>query len=339
MMKKLIIGGSISFAIICSVLMAGYYVIFGANITSKDSGIIYVEKNSDIQSIVDTLQKKGYIKNEKSLLITAQLKKYTSNLKSGRYKLKGISSNAELIDLLRSGQQEAVNFTFNNIRTMEQFANMVSTQLDIEANTITKLSDSLEFVHQLGFTKETFIGMFIPNTYKIYWNTSATDFMKRMSSEYNKFWTARHEKIEKVGLTAMDVMILASIIEEETTNIDEYPIVAGVYMNRLNKNIPLAACPTLKFAWNDFTLRRILNKHLEIESPYNTYKYQGLPPGPVRMPSITVIDAVLNYQKHDYLFFCAKSDFSGRHHFSKTLREHNEYARQYHAELNKRKIY
>lgn len=339
MMKKLIIGGSISFAIICSVLMAGYYVIFGANITIKDSGIIYVEKNSDIQSIVDTLQKKGYIKNEKSLLITAQLKKYTSNLKSGRYKLKGISSNAELIDLLRSGQQEAVNFTFNNIRTMEQFANMVSTQLDIEANTITKLSDSLEFVHQLGFTKETFIGMFIPNTYKIYWNTSATDFMKRMSSEYNKFWTARHEKIEKVGLTAMDVMILASIIEEETTNIDEYPIVAGVYMNRLNKNIPLAACPTLKFAWNDFTLRRILNKHLEIESPYNTYKYQGLPPGPVRMPSITVIDAVLNYQKHDYLFFCAKSDFSGRHHFSKTLREHNEYARQYHAELNKRKIY
>lgn len=339
MMKKLIIGGSISFAIICSVLMAGYYVIFGANITSKDSGIIYVEKNSNIQSIVDTLQKKGYIKNEKSLLITAQLKKYTSNLKSGRYKLKGISSNAELIDLLRSGQQEAVNFTFNNIRTMEQFANMVSTQLDIEANTITKLSDSLEFVHQLGFTKETFIGMFIPNTYKIYWNTSATDFMKRMSSEYNKFWTARHEKIEKVGLTAMDVMILASIIEEETTNIDEYPIVAGVYMNRLNKNIPLAACPTLKFAWNDFTLRRILNKHLEIESPYNTYKYQGLPPGPVRMPSITVIDAVLNYQKHDYLFFCAKSDFSGRHHFSKTLREHNEYARQYHAELNKRKIY
>lgn len=339
MMKKLIIGGSISFAIICSVLMAGYYVIFGANITIKDSGIIYVEKNSDIQSIVDTLQKKGYIKNEKSLLITAQLKKYTSNLKSGRYKLKGISSNAELIDLLRSGQQEAVNFTFNNIRTMEQFANMVSTQLDIEANTITKLSDSLEFVHQLGFTKETFIGMFIPNTYKIYWNTSATDFMKRMSSEYNKFWTARHEKIKKVGLTAMDVMILASIIEEETTNIDEYPIVAGVYMNRLNKNIPLAACPTLKFAWNDFTLRRILNKHLEIESPYNTYKYQGLPPGPVRMPSITVIDAVLNYQKHDYLFFCAKSDFSGRHHFSKTLREHNEYARQYHAELNKRKIY
>ena len=319
---------------------AAYYFVLYPNIKVGDDGIIYIREGDNSETVIDMLQSKGYVENIYTLRKVANIKKYSSPVKTGRYRIKDGMNNNEIINMLRSGNQVPVKFTFNNIRTMDDFADIVASQLDISSQEILNMAHDSGLIKNLGFTKDNFIGMFIPNTYELYWNISAPDFMKKMAGEYKKFWNAeRIAQAQRAGLSPMDVTILASIIEEETIKPEEYPVIAGVYINRLHKDIPLAACPTLKFAWGDFTLRRILNKHMEIESPYNTYKYKGLPPGPVRMPSVNVIDAVLNYQKHDYLFFCAKSDFSGGHNFSRTLRQHNEYARQYHEELNKRNIY
>ena len=192
----------------------------------------------------------------------------------------------------------------------------------------------------LGFTRETIPALFIPNTYEIYWNVSPERFMARMKQEYNRFWTEeRRKKAEALGLTPVEVSTLASIVEEESAVADEYPTIAGLYLNRLKAGMPLQADPTVKFAAGDFALQRILDKHLAIDSPYNTYKYAGLPPGPIRIPSIRAIDAVLNPAHHRYFYMCAKEDFSGRHNFAATLAEHNRNANRYRAELNRRKIY
>ena len=263
-----------------------------------------------------------------------------SAVKTGRYRLVDKMNNNQLINMLRAGRQEPVHLTFNNIRTLEDFAAILSRQLGIDSTEFLQLARNAEYVKKLSFTPENFIGMFIPNTYQVYWHTPVEDFIQRMYKEYRKFWTEeRLVKARKADLSPMDILILASIVEEETNIADEYPVIAGVYINRLNKGWKLEACPTLKFAWGDFSIRRVLDKHMEIDSPYNTYKNTGLPPGPVRMPSIRVIDAVLNYQHHDYMFFCAKSDFSGSHYFSRTLREHNRHANEYHRALNIKRIY
>ncbi len=318
----------------------GYFFVFRPNVRVRDNGIFMIRKGEPFDTVTRRLQEKGYLRNVYTFRKVAGVKKYPALVKSGRYKLTDRMSNNELIDLLRSGRQEPVRFTFNNIRTMEQFAGTVGRQLAVDSATLLALLADERYVSRLGFTRENLPGMFIPNTYQIYWDISPLNFVARMQAEYRKFWNdERRQKAERAGLSPMDVMILASIVEEETIRPEEYPVIAGVYINRLKRNIPLAACPTLKFALGDFTLKRVLKIHTEVESPYNTYKYKGLPPGPVRMPSVQVIDAVLDYRKHDYLYFCAKSDFSGGHHFSRTLRQHNEYARQYHQALNRRKIY
>lgn len=317
-----------------------YYFVQYPNITVKDDGLLLIQAGDSFETVMQTLHDKGYIQNEYTLRKVAELKKYPSKVKSGRYRLNNAMNNNQLINLLRSGSQEPILFTFNNIRTLEDFAGILSRQLDIDSLVFLELTRDSEYVKKWGFTRENFIGMFIPNTYQVYWNTSLEDFIKRMHTEYQKFWNdARRRKAKRATLSPMDVSIIASIVEEETNQTSEYPIIAGVYINRLKKGWKLEACPTLKFAWGDFTLNRILDKHLEIDSPYNTYKNIGLPPGPVRMPSIQVIDAVLNYQHHDYMFFCAKSDFSGSHYFSRTLREHNRHAEEYHRVLNQNKIY
>jgi UPF0755 protein len=210
----------------------------------------------------------------------------------------------------------------------------------IDSIDIANLLTEKSILQEYNFTKQTLPALFIPNTYQVYWNISAKDFLNRMFKEYKRFWTEeRQNKAKAIGLTPIEVSILASIVEEETNNKSEKPMVAGLYINRLKKGMPLQADPTVKFAWQDFTLRRITNKHLTIDSPYNTYKIIGLPPGPIRIPSPEGIDAVLNYSKHNYLYMCAKEDFSGTHNFASTLSEHNRNARKYWDALNKRKIY
>ena len=186
--------------------------------------------------------------------------------------------------------------------------------------------------------RQTFMAMFIPNTYEVYWNCSVNDLLQRMKRESDRFWASRDAKLARCGLTRNEAITLASIVYEETKRQSEMPVVAGVYINRLRRGMPLQADPTVKFALGDFSLRRILHKHLEVDSPYNTYRVVGLPPGPICMPSIAAIDAVLNYQEHDYLYFCAKEDLSGAHNFARTLAEHNRNARAYAAALNRLKI-
>lgn len=315
---------------------AYYYFTRRPNTNITDSGVIFIQPGDSFETVIQILQCKRYIRNMYTFRKVATLKKYPTSIKAGRFRIKNGMSNSELINMLRSGQQEAVSFTFNNIRTIKEFATTLSRQLSIDSADFLALARDPEYVKSLGFTSENFIGMFIPNTYQIYWNTQTEDFIKRMNKEYHKFWNGqRLSQATQAGFSPMDIMILASIIEEETNISQEYPIIAGVYINRLKKGWKLEACPTLKFALGDFSIKRILDKHTEVDSPYNTYKNIGLPPGPVRMPSIKVIDAVLNYQHHDYMFFCAKSDFSGSHYFSRTLREHNRHAVEYHKMLNK----
>ncbi|WP_059026161.1 endolytic transglycosylase MltG [Gabonibacter massiliensis] len=316
----------------------GYYYVFYPNITVKDDGIIYVRSSGSITEVLDTLRSRGYVKHPSTLLQVARLKK--AKAKSGRYRIREGMNNNELINMLRSGNQSPVQLTFNNIRTLEEFAGTVSLQLAVSSDELLSRLRNPDTTIRYGFSPATVIGMFIPNTYEIYWNISTTDFLNRMYKEYQRFWNKqRQKKAEEIGLSPLEVTILASIIEEETVKKEEYPVIAGVYLNRLKKGIKLDACPTLKFVLGDFTITRILDRYLEIDSPYNTYKYAGLPPGPIRMASIQVIDGVLNYQKHDYLYFCAKSDFSGYHYFSRTLRQHNAHAREYHRELDRRKIW
>ena len=319
----------------------GYYYFVGRpNVIVEDDGVVFIQPEDSFETVVGILQDKGYLRHEYTFRKVAELKKYPARIKAGRYKIGNGMNNNQLVNLLRSGRQEPIHFTFNNIRTLADFAGTLSRQLAVDSAEFMRLAQDAEYVKKWNFTPETFLGMFIPNTYQIYWHPRTEDFMNRMNAEYVKFWNAdRQEKARRAGLSPTAVTIIASIVEEETNQTEEYPVIAGVYVNRLKKGWKLEACPTLKYALGDFTLKRILTKHKEAESPYNTYKYAGLPPGPIRMPSIRCIDAVLDYAHHNYMFFCAKSDFSGTHHFSRTLKEHNRYASEFHQALNRNKIY
>ncbi len=248
-------------------------------------------------------------------------------------------SNNELINLLRSGKQEPVTLIIRGFRNYNYLAGYVSKKLEVDSVDIVNAFEDELLAKKYGFNVNTFITIVIPNTYQFFWNTSAEDFIDRMAKEYKKFWTTeRLQKATSIGLTQSDVSILASIVQMETNKIDEMSLIAGVYINRLKKNMALQADPTVIFAHNDFTIKRVLNKHLEIDSPYNTYKYIGLPPGPICIPYPHSIDAVLNYSKHNFLYFCAKDDMSGYHVFARTLQEHLNNARKYQKKLNELNI-
>lgn len=263
-----------------------------------------------------------------------------SKPKAGKYLIKDGMSNNELINLLRSGAQSPVKLTFNSIRTRSDLAGRVSKQLELDSVDLLHVLTSSEVSSKYGFNKTTFVSMFIPNTYEFYWTTSTDEFVKRMAQEYKTFWNEnRMTKARALNLSQSEVCILASIVQaEQLEHPDERPRIAGLYINRLRKGMPLQSDPTLIFAIGDFSIKRVLNKHKQINSNYNTYKRKGLPPGPINLPEISSIDAVLNYEQHNYLYMCAKPDFSSYHNFSQTLRQHNVYANQYRRELNKRKI-
>ncbi len=264
---------------------------------------------------------------------------YTNNVKPGKYQVKARMNNKELVSLLRSGKQTPVKLTFNNVRTVQQLAGLVSRKIEADSISIVDFFHDEYYQRSYGFTPQNSMSVLIPNTYEMYWNTSAKQFFERMAKEYKKFWTdARKQKALEINLSQTEVSALASIVEQETRKNDEKPIVAGVYMNRYIKGWKLEADPTLVYALGDFTVRRVLSVYKEIDSPYNTYMYTGLPPGPICIPSVASIDAVLNYAKHNYLFFCAREDFSGYHSFAKTYNDHLINARRFQKALNKRGI-
>ncbi|NOU60918.1 endolytic transglycosylase MltG [Marinifilum caeruleilacunae] len=332
-MLILIVAGAILFHL--------YTRIFSSNVdlNGEDTAYLYVSSTATQADVIDLLEQEDWIKNANSLEWVMDKKNFANHIHGGRYQIKNGMSNNDLVNLLRSGVQSPIQLTFNNTRTLEDFAGKIAKQIEADSlSLITALRDENR-ISKYGFKPETVIGMFIPNTYQLYWNTTTNAFMDRMYKEYSRFWNAeRLKKAEKIGLSPVEVSILASIVDEETIKNDEKNRVAGVYMNRLNRKIKLDADPTLKFALGDFTIKRVLNKHKRIDSPYNTYKYRGLPPGPIRQASISGLNAVLNYENHKYYYFCANPDFSGYHIFARTLREHNRNARKYQNELNRRRI-
>ena len=259
--------------------------------------------------------------------------------RTGRYRVLPEMSCLELYRILRNGTQEPTRLVIPTSRTMEKLAAVLSHNLMVDSAEIAMaLTDSTYLAHR-GYTKATIPALFIPNTYEVYWDISVDKLMERMERENNRFWTAeRKAKAQACGLTHEQVATLASIVDEETANDGEKPMIAGLYLNRLRLGMPLQADPTVKFAVGDFSLRRILNKHLKVESPYNTYLVAGLPPGPIRIASIAGLEAVLNHSEHNYLYMCAKEDFSGTHNFAATLSEHYKNARRYVRALNAKGI-
>jgi len=264
---------------------------------------------------------------------------YTDRVKPGRYKLTPGMNNRRLIGNLRGGYQDAVRFRFANIRLKENFAGLLGKSFEADSATFSALLNDETLAEKYGFTEDNFYTMFIPNTYHIYWNTSAEKILERFYDEYQKFWTPeRLKKAKEINLKPVEVSILASIVRGEALHNDEMAAIAGLYLNRLKKGMLLQADPTVIFAHQDFAIRRVLNRHLVLDSPYNTYRYRGLPPGPINMPPIVAIDAVLNPAQHDYIYMCAREDFSGYHAFAKTVAEHQVNARKFQKALDERGI-
>ena len=302
------------------------------------SGVVYVPTGASFTQLMDSLRRHEVLRNETAFARMARRHGLDTALKAGRYELKEGMSYVRTVRMLRLGWQVPVRVTFNNIRTPDRLAGILARKLepDSAAWLAALTSDSLARVY--GLTPQTILTLCIPNTYEFFWNTSPDTFLRRMRQESDKFWTSRDPKLSRSGLTRQQAYILASIVYEETKRKNEMPRVAGVYVNRLKRGMPLQADPTVKYAVGDFALRRVLNRHLEVASPYNTYNYPGLPPGPICMPSIDALDGVVDFENHDYLYFCAKDDLSGAHAFARTLAEHNRNAQAYARALNRRGI-
>lgn len=337
-MKKFWI--ALAVIIVLSLLGTGvfYYLrFFGPNVTDKQE-YLYIKTGSNFDDVYKTISNEGIVNDTTSFLQAAHSMKYL-NVKPGKYRLKPGMSNRNFINMLKSGNQEPVNFSFHNIRLKEQFAGLVGKNLEPDSASMLRLLDSAKFAEQYGLTTDNIYTVFIPNTYQIYWNTTPEKLFKRLYANYEKFWTPeRKQKAAALNLSPQQVSVLASIVDAEALHDDEMPTIAGLYLNRLNKGMKLQSDPTVIFATKDFTIKRVLNRDLLTNSPYNTYMYKGLPPGPIMMPSVAAIDAVLDNKKTDYLYMCAKADFSGYHAFATNEAEHKINARAFQQALNERNI-
>ena len=320
--------------------ISGLYVynkIFGSNVELHDKKdiIIFIPTGADFMQVMDTLTKHKVLVDEKSFVMLAKRKGYDEKVKSGRYRIQDGMSNNTLVNMLKAGRQEPVMLTFNNIRLKKDLAKKIASQIEAKEEELLNALNDTELAAKYGMDTSNIMGMFLPNTYEIFWNTTASGFVERMHEEYIKFWNKdRLAKATAIGLSPVEISILASIVQSETNVSAEMSTIAGLYINRLNKGMKLEACPTVIFAVGDFTLKRVLKKHTQCDSPYNTYIHEGLPPGPICIPNPSTIDHVLNYEKNDYLFMCAKEDFSGSHVFAKTNREHERNARRYQIALD-----
>ncbi len=349
---SLIIGITVSIiiTIVFCLGIYGYYVYKKTSYPAdeKNGVIIYVPTGSSYEDVLKTIKEKDIIVHNNVFEWLLEKKEYKTSVKPGRYLLNNVHYNDLLkeairyngiINTLKLGRQYPVKLTFNSVRTKEDLANIISKQIEADKDSIIDLFNNTEFVQTFGFEVNTIGTMFIPNTYEFYWNTSAEQFFERMAKEYKIFWNEeRRAKAQNIGLSQSEATVLASIVEQETNKNDEKSQIAGVYLNRLKRNMRLQADPTVKFAIGDFSIKRIMKIHTEFNSRYNTYMYTGLPPGPICFPTSITIDAVLNRNKHNYLYFCAKEDFSGYHVFATNYAEHQINARKYQRALNRNKI-
>lgn len=340
--RGLKIFGAIVGILVLMALALGWYVknTVLKPIELSQTAYLYIYPTTTYEEVRTQIKENVPLPSAKIFDVIAERMNYPQGVKTGRYAVKNGMTVPEMIRMLRAGNQTATKLTFNNMRTKEDLAGRIAEQLMMDSVTLLSALQDGNQAEALGFDTNTVVAMFIPNTYEVYWDTSVEKLLGRMQKEYHTFWNeSRKEKAKKIGLTPLEVSTLASIVEEEATYSDEYAIVAGLYLNRLKRGQRLEADPTVKFALGDFALRRILYVHLEVESPYNTYRNEGLPPGPIRIPSIKGIDASLSPANHKYLFMCAKDDLSGRHNFATTHAEHIRNARRYQQALNERKIY
>ncbi|MBT8274466.1 MAG: endolytic transglycosylase MltG, partial [Bacteroidia bacterium] len=307
-----------------------------------EEAVIFVKSDADYDDVRTDLI--PLLKNIKRFDALAARKKYVSNVKPGKFLIKKGMTNNDIINTIRSNNIP-IQLSFNNQNSIQDLAGRISYQIEADSLSLVEAMTSPDYLEQIKFSKSTALGMYLPNSYEFFWNTSAEGFRDRMFSEYNKFWTdSRKAKAEAIKLTQHEVMTLASIVHEESKQRSEQPRIAGVYINRLNKGWPLQADPTLKFAayqlpqYQNTIIKRVLNIHKEIDSPYNTYKNAGLPPGLIAMPDISAIDAVLNYEEHDFFFFAADAQKPGFHKFARTLSQHNRNARDYQRYLSQQGI-
>jgi UPF0755 protein len=309
------------------------------DLRGEDKRWFFIHTGSGFDAVRDSLIKKGYLKNPDAFEWLARRKHYDVKVRAGRYQLKDGMSNNALVNLLRSGRQVPVRITIQNIRTREELAGKIGRQLEVDSVHLVRLFNDQTYLSSFEITPPTLFVILIPNTYEFFWNTSGDQFLRRMNIEYKRFWSPERKKLaDSLGMTISEIVTLASIVEKESNKNDEKPIIAGVYLNRIKKGIPLQADPTIIFAWNDYSIKRVLNLHLKIKSPYNTYLQSGLPPGPICLPSIASVDAVLHATRNPFIFFCAKEDLSGYHNFAVNLAEHSRNARKYQQALDKLKI-
>jgi UPF0755 protein len=300
---------------------------------------LFIPEKASYEIVLDTLKKHDLVRDQLSFRFLAKVLNYPEKIRPGRYIIHSEMGNWELLRKLRNGRQDAYKVVINNFRLKEDMAGRIANQTDYDSAAIYAILDSSELMQQWGFNSETSPAIFVPNTYEVNWTTSFPEFLTKMNKAYEKFWTTKRKRdAEKLGLTPVQVAILASIVYGESKNSKEQARVAGVYWNRLQINMPLQADPTVVFAWKDFTIKRVTGKYTALNSPYNTYRNTGLPPGPISIVPSDVIDRVLNLEHHQFIYFCAKEDFSENHSFAVTYKEHMQNAANYQKALDQRKI-
>ena len=323
------------------ILAIAYYWVLGNNVRGTKPMAFKIHTHSDYATVIYDLKTNHILRNLKSFELLALQLHYDKKIRPGNYIFKPGMSNKEILRMLIGGHQTPVNVTFNNIRTKQDLAGKLSHALELDSASFLQLLYDSAFLASHHVDTNTVICLFIPNTYEMYWNISQDHFMERVSKEYQHFWNAtRRQQAKSIGLTPIEVSIMASLVQAEQQRFpSERPRIAGLYMNRLKKGMPMENDATLIFAIGDFTMKRVLNVDKAIDSPFNTYKNKGLTPGPINLPDRSSIDAVLNYEKNDYIFLCAKEDFSGFHNFAADYATHQKNAKLYTTALDKRNIY
>lgn len=328
MKKQTIIILSIVAVVLISVGAFGFSLL-NKKVRNTQSVELYIYPSENYQTLLKKLEENGVLEKEETAFeIFSKVKNLKNNVKSGHYVIEPNTTQKDLVRMLANGLQTPVKLVINKVRLKQDFAKKIANQLMLSENDILLAIDNRE-------NSQNLFDNIVCNTYEVYWNISAEKLLERLEKEANKWWENQSNQLEKIGLSRHEVVVLASIVEEETNKNEEKPTIAGVYINRLNKDMLLQADPTVKYAVGDFTIKRVMYKHLQTESPYNTYINKGLPPTAICLPNVSSLKAVLNYQKHNYMFFCAKEDFSGYHNFATTPNEHYRNAERYKNALNK----
>ncbi|MDA0193881.1 MAG: endolytic transglycosylase MltG [Bacteroidetes bacterium] len=335
-----------AFMIVFTVLLSSFayyaYQVYNTPniLVDREDAYFAIPSGSSFRDVQVLLYDGGYVQDAVSFGLLSRLKDYDKLVKPGLYLLKADMSNNDAINLLRSGQQTPTRITFNGIRKLEELPEKITSGIELTPMQFEKLLFDKDRMISYGFDSLNYISMFLPNTYEVYWTITADELLKRMHEEYKRFWNeSRRGKAESMGLSTQEVSTLASIVQSETAKLDEADRITGVYLNRLKRGMALQADPTLIFALNDFTIRRVLNTDKTIKSPYNTYINKGLPPGPIRIPDGRYIDAALNFEDHNFIYFCAKEDFSGYHAYATNLSDHMVNARRFQKAMNQSKIF